>query len=184
MAGDFDFDDLRRVDLSKLDLDHIDLGVDRPRVGFWHWLAALVLIAGAGVVLWLPGSAFYRQGTWVFFGTCAVAVVLGLLAGRWLWGWVQIVVARPRAPVDAAQRSAVAWPLWGKWLVLGVLLVLALTLLLARELIASNSLETLSFLLAGGALVLGALGAIWLVRRFDEMENRGRRGPSGTSEFD
>lgn len=83
----FNDDDLRGFDLTKLELEHIELDIDRPAHPFWRWLVGLSLLGIAGGILYLQSSDVARAygGGTLDFVLALAAVGLGLAAGRWLW---------------------------------------------------------------------------------------------------
>lgn len=88
--------DLRSVDLSKLDLSHIELDIDKPPSKAWRWLALFFMLTMGGGLLWFPSTSYYQmsgQRNGVFFVICGVAAVVGLLGGRWLWRWADEAAA-------------------------------------------------------------------------------------------
>jgi hypothetical protein len=236
------------LDLRGLDLDHIDESLlEAPRAGGWRWVGLLALAASAGTLAWLPSTAFYRsqrQGA-LLFVLCAAATVIGLVAGRFMWRWLEEVgrnapLARPYAPnppsavarvltfvvatggalamlvlVPRAQLAAgtrsggtglwflaaagavviggllgrwllmqqhnpfpedqpLRLPGWFKWVSLAILVGLGLLALFGMQLLPVHDRATLKFWLGGVAFLVGVLGAIWVARRFDEIEQRKR----------
>jgi hypothetical protein len=108
---DFEFDDLGGVDLSKLDLRDIEVDEDRPSPVL-RWLALLLLLGLGGVILWFPTTPYYQlygRVNWVFFLICAVAIVVGVSTGRWLWAWAQ-EAARAYAARRALEEPEVEAP--------------------------------------------------------------------------
>jgi hypothetical protein len=126
-----------------------------------RWLTLLAAIAlGATTLLAFPESASYSDGSWMLKalgGACTA-----MLGGRWLFVQAGRQSAGPR-------RSLPNLPPWFKWLNLAILVSGALIVLLSDMLFNSQQAE--GYLSALG-LVLGIGGAIWLARRFDELETR------------
>jgi hypothetical protein len=260
--SDPEFDDLYGVDLSQLDLDHIELDEEPPASPVWRWLALLLLVALGGAILWFPTTPHYAvhgHSSWLFLLICGVAVITGIAVGRWWWTWVQDLAVRwarrppevqpgkPERPPSAARRwltllvvvggmvailvglpafgattgkaisglwflgavgavvvglLAGRWlfmqaeadaraqaarpplrsPPWLKWVTLVLLIVVAAGALLTPMLARGSTAQNLEFALGGVGLAVGIGGAIWLARRVEEAEQRLRdrnRQPPG-----
>lgn len=124
-----------------------------------RWLTLLAAIGLGTVTLFaFPESNSYNNGAWILKaigGACSAA-----LGGRWLF------IQAGRA-VPAGKRGLPSLPAWFKWLNLALLLLGALVVLLSDLLF--NSQQAQGYLSALG-FILGIGGAIWLARRFDELE--------------
>jgi hypothetical protein len=112
MAGN-DYDDLRGFDLSKLDLEEIELDIERPPSPVWRWLAGVTLLGliTAAVVYGDQLRAASNNG-WTF-GLSIGAIVLGITFGRWIWAAAvaraeraeaEPVVEEPEGPPSAGAR--------------------------------------------------------------------------------
>ena len=126
-----------------------------------RWLTLLGAITLGAVTLFaFPESNSYSDGSWMFkaIGGAAAAA----LGGRWLF----IQAGREQ---KGPSRGLPTLPPWFKWVNLTLLLVGAATVLLSD--LFFNSQQAEGYLSALG-FVLGIGGAIWLARRFDELENR------------
>ncbi len=83
------YNDLAGVDLSKLNLDHIEL--DRYQGGpstLGRLFLLAVLLAMGGFVLWFPNSDIYLSmgpTNWLFFLLATVGTVVGVAASRIAW---------------------------------------------------------------------------------------------------
>lgn len=165
-----DFDDLMGLDLSMLDLDHIELEEDHGPHPAWRWVTLLFLIGMGTTILWLPSTDYYQttDAHWLFVTICIVATVVGALAGRWLWRWAEEAAAhwaarrKPREvresqPPSTAQR------------VLTLLAAIAgggaiLFAVSPSDLSGGGSgYSGLWFLVSGGALIVGGLLGRWLL---------------------
>lgn len=95
-----DFDDLRGFDLSKLELDAIELDIERPPNPLWRWLAGLTLLGliGAAIVYGERLRAM-SEGGWGF-GLSLLAIIIGIAFGRWVWS-----AAMARAAEDAHDQE-------------------------------------------------------------------------------
>ena len=126
-----------------------------------RWLTLLAAIALGSVTLFaFPESSSYNDGSWMLKalgGACSA-----VLGGRWLF--IQAGRATP-----SGKRGLPSFPPWFKWLNLAFLLIGATVVLLSDLLF--NSQQAQGYLSAMG-FVLGIGGAIWLARRFDELESR------------
>jgi MFS family permease len=167
-----DYDDLKGLDLSRLDLDDIELEDEGPSVVLR--LLALFLLVGLGAfLLWFPTTDTYLtmgQTNWVFFLLCGVAVVVGIGVGRWVWAWVLDAAARYAARRAREERRVKEPPkppsALVRWATL--LLVLAggggiLFGLPAYGLLQGEALDSLWFLAAIVAIVVGFLAGRWLL---------------------
>lgn len=125
----------------------------------WLTLAAAVAM-GTLTAFALPDALSYRDGSWLLKATGgALTAVIG---GRWLF--IQAGRAVPKAG-----RKRFKLPTWFKWFNLGLLVIGAVLVLTGDLIFGSNQAQ--GYLSALG-LALGIGGAIWLARRFDEMEEK------------
>ena len=126
-----------------------------------RWLTLLAACGLGAITLFaFPDSSSYNDGSWMLKalgGACSAA-----LGGRWLF--IQAGRASPRG-----KGGLPTLPAWFKWLNLAFLVIGALIVLLSDLLF--NSQQAQGYLSALG-FILGIGGAIWLARRFDELETR------------
>ncbi len=83
--------DYNEFDLGNLELDHLDLE-DDPPFSPTRWLILTGLLGLVGFVIWFPNSDAYRMspnGQTYFFIISALAIVIGIFGGRWLWAWLE-----------------------------------------------------------------------------------------------
>lgn len=166
-----EFDDLMGLDLSKLDLDHIDLEEDHGPHPVWRWVTLLFLIGMGVLILWLPTTQFYNNAGahWLFVLICIVATLVGALAGRWLWQWAEEAATRwaarrqPREvrekrPPSTAQRVLTLLVAIGG----GAAILFAVT---PADLSSGGGggYSGIWFLVSIGALVVGGLLGRWLL---------------------
>lgn len=137
-----------------------------------RWVMGLLAVAGAAVLLFgvsrqqLLGGSRGFSGAW--FAASAAALVVGILAGRWL-------LAQEHNPFKPRPRTApVRFPPWFKWVTLAILLGVAGLALFGMKLFPGGASESLRFTFGGVAFVVGVFAAIWLARRFDELEQRSK----------
>ncbi len=142
-----------------------------PPSPLWRWLTLLVaLCGGAAIVFGVPASAYYSNGdayhsTW-FLGAGG-ALVVGVLLGRWL------LMQANAAPVAARPREPIKLPPWFKWVTLGALVVVGSGVLIANVFYATpDASGPFEFTVGAVGFAVGLAGAIWLARRFDELERR------------
>jgi uncharacterized membrane protein YeaQ/YmgE (transglycosylase-associated protein family) len=132
-----------------------------------RWLTLLAAIGLGSVTLFaFPESSSHYDGSWMLKalgGACSAT-----LGGRWLF-----IQAGRAAP--SGKRRIRRLPAWFKWLNLALLLIGGLVVLLSELLF--NSQQSQGYLSALG-FILGIGGAIWLARRFDELETRFRKEAS------
>lgn len=101
VADQGDYDDLRGFDLSRLDLDHIELENERPPNPLWRWVQGAGLLA-LTIVIATFGSKVDSAG--LSFVLSLGAVVTGLLFGRWFW---QVMLERAaKADVTPAEPES------------------------------------------------------------------------------
>lgn len=101
MSGQ-DYDDLRGFDLSRLDLDHIELDIDRPPSPVWRWVVGF-LLAGIAAAVAMAGSRISLSNAGASFGLSLAAVVVGIGLGRWLWN-AALARAASINPADIAEE--------------------------------------------------------------------------------
>lgn len=181
MARNDDYDDLRGVDLSKLDLDHIELDIDRPPSPIWRWLALAGLIGMGAGVLWFPSSSYYQMlgaNNWIFFVICGVAVLVGVFGGRWLLRWAEdsarayalrreLEGDRPKLP----PKPPSALRRWATLLVvIGGIVGILVGLPASGRLEGDSGLGVIWFTAAIGAVVVGIILGRWLLMQGDVAE--------------
>ena len=126
-----------------------------------RWLTLVGAITLGAITLFaFPDSNSYSDGSWMLkaLGGASAAA----LGGRWLF----IQAGRQSS---GPSRALPTFPPWMKWVNLALLVIGAATVLLSDLFLNSRQAE--GYLAALG-FVLGIGGAIWLARRFDELENR------------
>ncbi len=101
------------------------------------------------------------SGRW-FVGV-GVAITAGILLGRWL-----IMQADHKGRANKP-RVPIVLPPWVKWLTLSVLVAAGLFAAFGHHVLSGDP-DSNSFALGGVGFLVGILGAIWLARRFDEVE--------------
>jgi len=240
-------DDLSGIDLSKLNLDDIDLQLEGKPSRFRHVLYGLFLLGLGITILWFPTSEYYQAwgaNNAFMFVLAGGGTVVGIAFGRWLWRYLEEFTARYQARARARRThegpaprwvrwgalliggggavallyeiptqiaggetnavgfvaSVVAiivgivlgrwllmqaqaarprqaarpirWPPWFKWVTLIVIITGALIAAFGSGLFGSDETNTSRFSLGSVAFLVGIFGAIWLARRFDETETK------------
>lgn len=126
-----------------------------------RWLTLLAALGLGAITLFaFPESTSYSDGSWMFKALGgATAAALG---GRWLFIQAGRQTTKP-------SRGLPRLPSWFKWVNLTLLVIGAAVVLLSD--LFFNSRQAEGYLSALG-FILGIGGAIWLARRFDELETR------------
>jgi hypothetical protein len=127
-------------------------------------LGALIL---GGVVLFaLPRDAEWQGNGYSlnWFLGVGGAITAGILLGRWL---IAQAAARP-AP---RKLEPIVLPPWFKWANLAMLVAGGLFATFGHGLLGGGD-ATPGFSHAGVGFAVGILGAIWIARRFDELETK------------
>lgn len=137
-----------------------------PKVLRWLTLLA-ALVGGVLVVVVIPEDSLAGPGSMSgkAFLAAILAIVVGVLAGRWLL--MQTVVRE----VLETDRQPIRLPKWFKWITLCVLLCAGMATLFVPKLAGSDARD-LAFAFGGVALGVGVFGAIWLSRRFEELQTK------------
>lgn len=127
-------------------------------------LAGAIVALGALLVLVLPRDVQWQgqgySGGW-FLATLG-AIATGILVGRFI---IAHAASRPIAP----ERPPIVLPTWWRWVTLGWIVLGGIGVLVAHSMTVAGDTSN-EFGLAGAGLFLGISGAIWLARRFDELE--------------
>jgi uncharacterized membrane protein YidH (DUF202 family) len=255
-SQDHGFDDLMGIDLSTLDLDHIDIedrGEPNPA---WRWVTIAFLLIVGGVVLYVPNTDFYQMSnhsSWLFPVLSIVGTVVGILLGRWFWLWAEAAAQRwmanrrppetrepPKPPSPMARaltliaavvgagvllyavspsdtmggasgytwvwyvaaiaaivvgvflgrwllmqehnpfperepRPTFKFPPWTKWVTLAAIIIGSVVVLTGMSLFSADSQGDLEFALGAASFVIGIVAAVWVARRFDEVEGKIRK---------
>jgi hypothetical protein len=143
-----------------------------PPSALRRWLTLVLGVGGAiAIIVGVPASTYYASGssydTQWFLGAGG-AVAVGVILGRWL---VMQAAAQRDATASEGSRPFVMPP-WAKWAALAVIVALGLTTLIGAALVRPGSNSELETTLGGIGFIVGIAGAIWLGRRFDEVEQR------------
>jgi hypothetical protein len=142
----------------------------------WRGLVlAVVLLSGGTVLFYLPRDAQWQgtgySGSW--FVAVGLALLTGILGGRWLM--MQAEAARDRSVLKPVQPFVA--PTWLRWVTLTVLVGGGLFALFGHLLLGAEN-STGNFSMAAAGFAVGLFGAIWLARRFDELEKHWlKQGP-------
>lgn len=138
----------------------------RPTVAPARLMLLGIVALGALLVLLLPRDAQWQgqgySGAW-FLATLA-AIATGILVGRFI-----IAHATLTRPAQSEPRAPIAWPSWMRWATGGAILAAGAAILTLHALTVPGD-HSNEFTLAGASLSLGIGTAIWLARRFDELE--------------
>ena len=141
-----------------------------PASALTRWLTLLSALGGAGFLLFgIPPGALSGGGRGYslnWFLTVGGAFVVGIL----MWRWLLMQDALPKK--ERLPPKPIQLPSWFKWVSLAFLVLTGVFVVFGADIIPTNDPESLRFGLGGIAFVLGILGAIWIVRRFDETEKR------------
>jgi hypothetical protein len=131
-----------------------------------RWILLLGGLGLGGIMLF----AMPREAEWQghgysnrWFVGVGVAITAGILLGRWL-----IMQADRKAP-RREPRAPIVLPPWVKWFTLSVLVAAGLFASFGNHVLSGDP-DSNSFTLGGVGFLVGILGAIWLARRFDELE--------------
>lgn len=161
-------DDLAGVDLSQLDLDHLEL--DTPPSTPPRWAALVALVVVGAVVLWLPSTEWFRslggRDHGLFFLLAGVGIVDGILLGRLLWRW-GLEAARASAAAGPTRAEPPAPPsALRRWLTLAAVVGGGAAILwvpASSYYQSGDRYQSTWFLAAGGAVVVGILLGRWLL---------------------
>jgi hypothetical protein len=163
-------DDLAGVDLSQLDLEHLDLDLAQTPSDVGRWLGTVMLLGLGAVILWLPSTEWFRvsggHDSGVSFLLAGAGIVDGILLGRLLWRW-GLEAARQRASSLPARAEPAAPPsARRRWLTLLAVLgggAAVLWVPASSYYQAGDRYSSTWFLAAGGAVVVGILLGRWLL---------------------
>ena len=125
-----------------------------------------IIALGALLVLLLPRDAQWQGQTYsgAWFVAALAATATGILVGRFI-----IAHATMTRPAHSEPRAPIQWPSWMRWATGAALLGAAALILILHALTVPGD-HSNEFALAGASLSLGIGAAIWLARRFDELE--------------
>jgi hypothetical protein len=142
----------------------------------WRGLVlAVVLLSGSTVLFYLPRDAQWQgsgySSSW--FVAVGLALLTGILGGRWLM--MQAEAARDRSVLKPAEPFVA--PTWLRWVTLGLLVAGGLFATFGHHLLGAENSNG-NFSMAGTGFAVGLFGAIWMARRFDELEKHWlKQGP-------
>ena len=130
-------------------------------------------IVGLGVVLLvlLPHEVQWQGATYSgsWFLATGVATVTGILVGRFI-----IAHAQASRPVRTQVHAPIVLPPWFRWVTGALWAGAAITILIVHATTPDGD-HSREFALSGTSLALGVIGAIWIARRFDELEVKWRK---------
>lgn len=135
----------------------------------WMRFATLAAAVGGGATLLYNSNQEGMTSGLGYFGAAIGAIVTGILAGRWL-----LMQAEAAPKRRAEEITPFVLPAWFKWVTLGVLFLCGLFAGFGDQLLPGSDSESLRFAMGGIAFIVGIGGAIWLARRFEELEEKFR----------
>ena len=146
-------------------LERASLPTFRIPPALLRWGTLLTALTLGGVMLFgMPHEADWQGSGYssLWFIAVGMALLAGLLLGRW------IIMQASANPIDPASYRPWVLPPWFKWANLGMLIAGGLFAAFGHHLMADP--EAATFSLGGVGFGVGVLGAIWIARRFDEVE--------------
>lgn len=126
-----------------------------------------ILAMGALLVLLLPRDVQWQgQGyTGGWFAASLAAIATGILVGRFIIA--HATLERP----ERAPRPPIVWPSWMRWAT-GAAIIMGGCVILLWHSLGVQGDHSQEFTQAACSLSLGVAFAIWLARRFDELESK------------
>ncbi len=144
---------------------------DKPPATWVTWLTLAGAVVGSIVLIVISSNGQIMSGggtkyssAWYIMSGCAVLV--GVLAGRWLW-----IKARWGA-ASAPTGFNFKLPVWFKWVNLGIIVTLGLLLIFANTLFPEWQRGPNGFVLSGIAFAVAIGTAFWFVRRMEEYDTK------------
>ena len=127
-----------------------------------RWVTLLATVGGiVGLLIWMPSNQNLGSGNWLL--TTLAGIVVAVLGGRWL------ILHAQRPAKNIEEIKPFAFPLWLKWVNLVILVVLVILMAFA-SLIFGGAIPESTLTVLG--LFIGVYGAVWLSRRFEELEEK------------
>jgi hypothetical protein len=138
----------------------------RPLIAPVRLMLLSIVALGALLVLLLPRDVQWQgqgySGAW--FVASLAACATGILVGRFI-----IAHASMARPARERPVAPIQWPSWMRWATGAAILAGGAVILTLHALTVPGD-HSNEFGLAGASLSLGIGAAIWLARRFDELE--------------
>lgn len=134
-----------------------------PAVLRWATLVSALTLGGV-MLFAMPRDADWAGNGYssMWFIGVGMALLAGILIGRW------IIMQASATPVSAEPVRPWVLPPWFKWANLALLVAGGLFAAFGHHLMADP--EAATFSMGGVGFGVGVLGAIWIARRFDEVE--------------
>lgn len=107
---------MRGFNLSRLDLEHIELDIERPPSPLWRWAIGLTLAAVA-ITVAVVGSRISLSNGAASFVLSLAAVIIGISLGRWLWN-LAVERAAKADPAEVAPEPKGPASLLTRWVTL------------------------------------------------------------------
>ncbi|MBN1960929.1 MAG: hypothetical protein JW841_08280 [Deltaproteobacteria bacterium] len=141
----------------------------KPPSALQRWLTLIVVLGGAGAILYVPASSYYQQGSnygagW--FLAAGGAVAIGIVLGRWL------LMQASAKRISSTKSYNITLPPWFKWVTLSIISITVIVVLVGKLLSGGNDPGSFDFSFGIVGFIAGVSGAIWLAKRFDEWEKR------------
>ena len=176
-------EDYKALDLENLELDHLNLEAESS-FSIGRWLILIGLIGLVGFVVWFPNSDAYRMsphGQTYFFALSSLAIIVGIVGGRWLWAWLEESAERyaMQASAHPVKPPRVISPL-ERWLTLvGATIGLITVAILSNDYsgIPGQGPSEHWWSISLGSILSACLGGRWLIIHSNRPQQKASDSP-------
>ncbi len=143
--------------------------VYKPPTAVSRWLTLITGIGGGVAIVFGINASPATVGNSASFFIAIGAIAVGGTLGRWL------LMQEHNPSKNRAPSEPIKLPPWFKWVTLASIAVASGFVLFSTEIFGPALAKQMEFVFGAIAFLISIVGAVWISKRFDEMEKEGQR---------